>query len=179
MKLDDVRRLMEVVMPLTPESQQKIHEHMISIGIDPSNLYQELEMSSPFVNTHRDVTYTPHPVSLHSHSYIEILYCHNATGVEYLVGPDRYKLQQGDIILIPPGISHRPILPEIMTEPYVRDVLWVNAEFLASLEQAFPRSAAARISSSLYSAKTSPKRIFSSAVSAYLPKSWKIMPYIE
>ena len=143
MKLDDVRRLMEVVMPLTPESQQKIHEHMISIGIDPSNLYQELEMSSPFVNTHRDVTYTPHPVSLHSHSYIEILYCHNATGVEYLVGPDRYKLQQGDIILIPPGISHRPILPEIMTEPYVRDVLWVNAEFLASLEQAFPRSAAA------------------------------------
>ena len=143
MKLDDVRRLMEVAMPLTPESQQKIHEHMISIGIDPSNLYQELEMSSPFVNTHRDVTYSPHPVSLHSHSYIEILYCHNVAGVEYLVGPDRYKLQKGDIVLIPPGISHRPILPEKLSEPYVRDVMWINAEFLASLVDAFPSSAVA------------------------------------
>ena len=143
MKLDDVRRLMEVAMPLTPESQQKVHEYLISIGIDPSNVYQELEMSSPFVNTHRDVTYTPRPVSLHSHSYIEILYCHNVAGVEYLVGPDRYKLQKGDIVLIPPGISHRPILPEKLSEPYVRDVMWINAEFLASLVDAFSSSAVA------------------------------------
>ena len=143
MKLDDVRRFVEVPQPFSPESQQRIHEYLISIGIDPSNLYQELEMSSPFVNTHRDVPYSPHPVSLHSHSYIEILYCHNVAGVEYLVGPDRYKLQQGDIILIPPGISHRPILPETLTEPYVRDVMWINAEFLASLVEAFPRTAAA------------------------------------
>lgn len=143
MKLDDVRRLAEVSFPFTPEGQQKVHEYMISIGIDPSNLYQELEMSSPFVNTHRDVTYTPHPVALHSHDYTEILFCQNVTDVEYLVGPDRYKLQRGDIILIPPGISHRPILPEVMTEPYVRDVLWVNTDFLASLQQLFPRAAAA------------------------------------
>ena len=65
MKLDDVRRFVEVPQPFSPESQQKIHEYLISIGIDPSNLYQELEMSSPFVNTHRDVTYSPRPVSLH------------------------------------------------------------------------------------------------------------------
>ena len=143
MKLDDMRRFAEVAHPLTPESQQKVHEYLISVGIDHSNLYQELEMSSPFVNTHRDVTYTPRTVSLHSHNYIEILFCQSVSGVEYLVGSDRYKLQKGDIIVIPPGISHRPIMPEIMTEPYVRDVLWVNAEFLASLEQAFPRSATA------------------------------------
>ena len=143
MKLDDVRRFVEVPQPFSPESQQRIHEYLISIGIDPSNLYQELEMSSPFVNTHRDVTYSPHPVSLHSHSYIEILYCHNVVGVEYLVGPDRYKLQKGDIVLIPPGISHRPILPEKLSEPYVRDVMWINAEFLASLVDAFPSSAVA------------------------------------
>ena len=143
MKLDDVRKLAAVVQPFTPEGQQQIHEYLRSIGIDPSNLYQELEMSSPFVNTHRDVTYTPQPVSLHSHSYMEILFCHNAADVEYLVGSDRYKLQKGDIILIPPGISHRPILPEHMEEPYVRDVLWINAEFLSSLEEVFPRASVA------------------------------------
>lgn len=97
-------------------------------------------MSSQYVNTHRDVTYTSRPVALHSHSYVEILYCHSAAGVEYLVGSDRYKLQKGDVVLIPPGISHRPIMPETLSEPYVRDVLWVNADFLASLEEIFPKS---------------------------------------
>lgn len=142
MKLDDVRRLASVVMPFTPESQQQIHAYLSSIGIDPSNLYQELEMSSQYVNTHRDVTYTSRPVALHSHSYVEILYCHSAAGVEYLVGSDRYKLQRGDIVLIPPGISHRPIIPDSMSEAYVRDVLWVNADFLESMKEVFPHSPA-------------------------------------
>ena len=143
MKLDDVRKLAAMALPHLPESQQQIHEYLISVGIDPSNLYQELEMSSPFVNTHRDTTYTSQPVALHSHTYVEILFCHSAAGVEYLVGSDRYKLQKGDIVLIPPGISHRPILPERLPEPYVRDVLWINTEFLSSLEEAFPRAAVA------------------------------------
>lgn len=143
MKLDDVRRLAAIGQPMTPESQQKIHEYLRAIGIDPSNLYQELEMSSPCVNTHRDTTFTAHPVALHSHTYVEILFCHSAAGVEYLVGPDRYKLQKGDIVLIPPGVSHRPIFPEQLSEPYVRDVLWINTDFLKSLEDAFPPSAVA------------------------------------
>ena len=145
MKLDEVRKLASVAMPYTPEGQQQIHNYLISIGIDPSNLYQELEMSSQYVNTHQDVTYSPRPVSLHSHTYVEILYCRNAADVEYLVGSDRYKLQPGDIVLIPPGISHRPILPEALPEPYVRDVLWVNADFLASLEEIFPQSSVSRL----------------------------------
>ena len=141
MKLDDVRKLAAADFPHTPEGQRKIHEYLISIGIDPSNLYQELEMTSRFVNTHRDSTYASSIVSLHSHTYVEILYCHTAAGVEYLVGSDRYKLHKGDIVLVAPGISHRPILPEVMPEPYIRDVLWINADFLSSLEQMFPRTA--------------------------------------
>jgi len=39
---------------------------------------------------------------------------------------------------VPPGVSHRPILPETMTEPYMRDVLWINPEFMHSLIQTFP-----------------------------------------
>ncbi len=142
MKLDDVRKLTTMEFPQSPESQQKIHELLRSIGIDPSNVYQELEMSSQFVNTHRDITYSSQIVSLHSHTYLEILYCHTGAHVEYLVGSDRYKLQKGDIILLAPGVSHRPIMPEVMTEPYIRDVLWINPDFLASLEQLFPRTSA-------------------------------------
>jgi len=141
MKIDDFRKLAAFTYQHTEEQQQRIYEFLQSMGIDPSNVYQELEMSSPFVNTHRDTTFTSGFISLHSHNYVEILYCRNAAGVEYLVGSQRYKLQNGDIILIPPGISHRPILPERLTEPYVRDVLWVNVDFLASLEQMFPWAA--------------------------------------
>ena len=142
MKIDDIRKLTDMMPSVSPESQQQLHEYLREIGIDPSNLYQELEMSSPFVNTHRDISYTSQPVALHSHTYVEILFCHNPAGVEYLVGSDRYKLQKGDIVLIPPGISHRPILPEHLPEPYVRDVLWINTEFLSSLVEAFPRPVA-------------------------------------
>jgi len=140
MKLDDIRKLTSMGMPQSPESQQTLHEFLLSVGIDPGSVYQELEMSSQFVNTHRDITYSGQIVSLHSHTYLEILYCHTGANVEYLVGSDRYKLQKGDIILLAPGVSHRPIMPEVMTEPYIRDVLWVNPDFLASLEQIFPRT---------------------------------------
>lgn len=140
MKLDDIRKLTSMGIPPSPESQQTLHEFLLSVGIDPGSVYQELEMSSQFVNTHRDITYSGQIVSLHSHTYLEILYCHTGAHVEYLVGSDRYKLQKGDIILLAPGVSHRPIMPEVMTEPYIRDVLWVNPDFLASLEQIFPRT---------------------------------------
>ena len=77
MKIDDIRKLTDIMPSVSPESQQQLHEYLREIGIDPSNLYQELEMSSPFVNTHRDISYTSQPVSLHSHTYVEILFCRN------------------------------------------------------------------------------------------------------
>ena len=45
------------------------------------------------------------------------------------MGSERYRLQKGDIVIVPPGISHRPLLPEHMTEPFRRDVMWLSEEF--------------------------------------------------
>lgn len=95
-------------------------------------------MSSRFVNTHRDTTYAKGMVSLHSHAFYEMLYCRSSCGVEYLVGSDRYKLQKGDIVFVSPGISHRPILPEKMAQPYVRDVIWFSPEVMTNLNLTFP-----------------------------------------
>ncbi len=138
MKLDDMRKVAGLELSYTPEDQPKIQEQLRRLGIDPRNLYQELEMSSPYVNAHRDTSWSNATVNLHSHNYVEILCCHSAPGVEYLVGSDRYRLQKGDIVFVPPGVSHRPILPEKMTEPYVRDVLWLSPEFAGRLMEAFP-----------------------------------------
>ena len=122
----------------SPEDYHLMRQYIRSLGFDPNNLYQELEMSSPYVNTHRDTSYSNAKVNLHSHDYFEVLYCRTSADVEYLIGSDRYRLQRGDIVLVPPGVSHRPILPEKLAEPYVRDVLWVSAEFVQMINCAFP-----------------------------------------
>ena len=54
------------------------------------------------------------------------------------MGSERYRLQQGDIIFVPPGVSHRPLLPESMQEPYMRYVLWLSPEFMAQYVRLFP-----------------------------------------
>ena len=130
MKIDDMRKLTKLEFPHTEEDHHKMIAYLQQIGIDPTNLYQELEMSSRYVNTHRDTSYSNATVSLHSHNYIEILYCRTSSDVEYLIGSERYKLQKGDIVFVPPGVSHRPIMPEKLTVPYERDVLWISQEFV-------------------------------------------------
>ena len=118
MKIDDFRKLSKLDWDDSQDSHQKMLEFLGELGMDPGSFYQELEMSSPYVNTHRDISYSYNPVNLHSHSYYEILYCRKAAGVEYLIGANRYRLKQGDILFVPPGISHRPILSEQVAEPY-------------------------------------------------------------
>lgn len=105
---------------------------------DHTGFYQELEMRTKYVDTHQDITYTNFQVNLHSHNFYEFLFCHTAADAEYLVGANRYRLQKGDVILIPPGISHRPLLPEQLTEPYRRDVLWISQELMEQLEKNLP-----------------------------------------
>ena len=139
MKLHELREITAQMQHMeSQKDQQRMQELLSSIGLDPGNFYQELEMTSRFVDTHRDVSYSNAHVSLHSHTFYEILYCRGGTGVEYLVGSDRYRLQKGDVVLVPPGISHRPILPEVMTEPYKRDVLWISQDFVNTIAVAFP-----------------------------------------
>lgn len=129
MKIDEISKFDDFAFPKTPEDQQRIYNKLIALGINPAEMYQELEMSSRYVNTHRDTSYSNAMISLHSHDYYEVLFC-RSSGVEYLIGSERYRLQYGDIVFVPPGISHRPIITESMNEPYIRDVIWMSQEFI-------------------------------------------------
>jgi len=138
-KLSEIRKLSQhLPAPSANVSQQQIQEALHSIGLDPGTFYQELEMDSRYVDTHRDISYSNSNVQFHSHTFFELLCCHNTCGAEYMVATERYKLEKGDIIIIPPGISHRPLLPENMTEPYIRDVLWISVDFIQALSQTIP-----------------------------------------
>ena len=101
-----------------------------SMGISLENMYQELEMSSSYADSHRDISYGTERVLPHSHSFYELIYCSSCSQVQYLLGAQRYRLEKGDVLLIPPGVSHCPLFPEVMEKPYERIVVWINAELL-------------------------------------------------
>lgn len=124
--------------PKTQEELQKIWEELQQEGVDFQNFYQELEMSYPMAETHRDETYTNATVTLHSHDFYEMLYCRSSDRVEYLVGTERYRLQPGDIVIVSPGISHRPMLPEDMSVAYKRDIIWYSRELVQSICRMIP-----------------------------------------
>ena len=141
MKLTELQNLAQGLPDLPgPELQTRMRQKLLDMGLDPNAIYQELEMSSRFVDTHRDTTHSNAQVQLHSHTFYELIYCLNTCGAEYLVGSDRYRLQQGDILFLPPGVSHRPVLPEAMEAPYMRYVLWLSVEFMQNYASLFPYS---------------------------------------
>lgn len=139
MKLEELQRLAQTAAGVREaELLENMHSQLRQMGLDPSAIYQELEMSSPLVDTHADSSRSNAQVQLHSHAFFELIFCCNDCGAEYLVGPERYRLQKGDIIFVPPGISHRPLLPETMEVPYERYVLWLSREFMSRFAKLFP-----------------------------------------
>ncbi len=103
------------------------------------NLYQDLEMSYRYVQTHSDISCAGSVIPPHSHTFFELLLCRNSCGVEYLLGAERFRIQAGDMIVIPAGVSHCPLMGSL-TEPYRRDVLWISVPFLESTVQYFSKA---------------------------------------
>lgn len=140
MKMSEIRRLSQILQgengqTVTEETARRVAEEA---GIRLDNLYQELEMDDAYVDTHEDPGTYPEAIQLHSHNFFEILYIYSGS-VQYLVGTERYRLQHGDMVLIPPGVSHRPMQAESGQKPYHRYVLWLSTEYVNSISCCFPR----------------------------------------
>ena len=139
MKLSELHKFTQFISEdASANDQKKIYDLLASIGINPNTFYQELEMTSRLVDTHRDVTYSNVHVQLHSHAFYELIFCRNTCGAEYLIGSERYRLMRGDLVFIPPGVSHCPLIPENVVEPYKRYVLWMSPEFMGHYANLFP-----------------------------------------
>ena len=79
---------------------------------------------------------TPPRVEMHAHDYFEF-YFFVEGNVEMIIGEDSFRLQDGDIILIPPGISHKVVVRN-MDIPYRRFVFWISLEYSQQLEELSP-----------------------------------------
>ncbi len=139
MKLDELSRLSaSVAGDASQEKWERLRQKVEAQGLNWGGLYQELEMSHRYVDAYRHDSMESGHVPLHSHGFYELLYCRNSCGMEYLLGANRYRLRQGDLVLAPPGVNHQPLLAHHLTEPCRRDVVWMSREFVAWLARVFP-----------------------------------------
>ena len=85
----------------------------------------ELIKSDFKISRNKDI-YTKE-ILFHSHDYYEIYFFADGN-VKYYVENESYELKKGDVLIIPPGKMHRPVIEENV--PYERYVLWVYNSFL-------------------------------------------------
>lgn len=75
-------------------------------------------------------------VAAHTHDYYE--FCFFLEGdVSMKIGESLYPIQYGDMLLIPPGASHRVVIHS-MDVPYRRFIFWISREFCRQLHQMSP-----------------------------------------
>ncbi len=140
MKLSEIRKLTEAISQsgADPADMAAVLMAAEKLGVFLDRVYQEMEMDDPYVDTHEDPGIYPGAVHLHSHSFYEVLYICSGS-IQYLIGTERYRLQPGDVVMVPPGISHRPLLGDGDAQTYRRYVLWLSTEFVQALAPYFPR----------------------------------------
>lgn len=132
------RNFTTLLSDITPETQEKIRNSPQWDNSLPQNSYSALELNGVNVSFHRSVTSRSGAVPLHSHSFYEYIFCRQVPEMEYLVGTQRYRIRSGDMIYIPPGIPHRPILPDNPSVPFVRDEIWLRTAFIDSFGRRLP-----------------------------------------
>lgn len=72
-------------------------------------------------------------VSEHAHDYYEF-YFFLEGNVSIRIGGAEYPLKTGNMVLIPPGVSHQAVIHN-MDIPYRRFVFWVSGSFYAKLSE--------------------------------------------
>ncbi len=80
---------------------------------------------------YRDVNLKP--VRFHQHEYYELFFFLEGD-VDYRVANSVHSLEYGDLLLIPPGVEHRPYFRNIKST-YRRFVLWLGKDFYHRLAE--------------------------------------------
>ena len=100
--------------------------------------WKEIQMIDPYIEIRTQISdQNSEHVSLHSHTFYEIILCKSGN-IQYLLDDKRFLFQTGDILLIPPGISHSPLFLETLTIPYERYIIWINKDFWESSVKEYP-----------------------------------------
>lgn len=126
--MQKIRELCPDLLTSGASKEEILRRFLKEMQLD-GNFYQEMEMSSRFVDSHQDISSPTDIIDIHSHAFYEVMYCREGD-LQYLLASTRYQLHQGDIVFIPPETSHSPLFMEELEHPYHRYVLWLSTEFM-------------------------------------------------
>ena len=87
-------------------------------------------MKSNFQISHNKDNYIK-PILFHSHDFFEVYFFLDGN-VTYYIENEVYTLEKGDVLIIPPGKLHRPVIEG--EHPYERYVLWLYGHYLSANE---------------------------------------------
>lgn len=73
------------------------------------------------------------PVEWHSHDYYEF-YFFLEGDVDIQAGEQSFSMEEGDILMIPPALLHRPVIHSFRA-PYRRFVFWISQAYFAGLRR--------------------------------------------
>ena len=71
------------------------------------------------------------PLDFHNHDFYEVYFFLDGS-VTYYIEDQVYELEPGQLLVIPPGRMHWPVIFD--SSAYERMVLWINVDYLHSLE---------------------------------------------
>lgn len=78
-----------------------------------------------------DIDHSFHTLPLEYHDFYE-LYFFISGNIDYLVNDEIYELQKGDLLFLPPGVFHNPLIRNFDV-PYERFVLWISQNCMNTL----------------------------------------------
>lgn len=104
-------------------------------------------------------------IRLHSHDFYEVFFLRSGT-MDYIVEGNRYTLESGSLLLIPPNELHRPEISTVRS--FDRIVLWLSPSYLSLLSQDIPELFTELLSCSQLSHHLSPRVIPSSVIESTL-----------
>ncbi|MDY3791152.1 MAG: AraC family ligand binding domain-containing protein [Oscillospiraceae bacterium] len=85
-------------------------------------------MNENYRISHNKEKYTK-PIYFHSHDFYEIYFFVDGN-VKYYIENESYDLSKGDVLIIPPGKLHRPVIDG--DQVYERYVLWISSRYAAA-----------------------------------------------
>lgn len=93
-------------------------------------LYFEVETVDP--------GHIPGEFQQHSHHFYEILFIRRGNP-QYRIGTERFRLEPGDLVFIPPETNHLPLFSGKDSESYRRCVLWLSVAYIDQFAPLFPK----------------------------------------
>lgn len=110
---------------------------LLKKGLSTQEIFQELHLQNEKITINLSSDLNANAVPLHSHRFYELLFILDGS-IDYLIGSYRYQLKSNDVVILPPGIAHQPLIFEPLKIPYKRFSLWIDTAYIHDILEKYP-----------------------------------------